>query len=163
MIAALVFLGILVLGVFYFISDGPSTIVSRVTINKPVQVVFNYISDMRNELKWNPDVLYMQKTTAGPVGLGTHFKAKWHLSDTLDEQITKFEPVHNITFVNEGALAVTLNVHLTSVGSATQLQADFIATPHGFLRAIFPIMKGKLKQQEAENMVNLKKALEKSQ
>jgi uncharacterized protein YndB with AHSA1/START domain len=161
--AALIIIVLLTLALFYFISGGPSTIVSHVTINKPPDVVFNYISDMRNELKWNPDVLYMKKTTGGPVGLGTRFRAKWHMSDTIDEQITRFEPSEGITFENGGPLAVTLKVQLTPVDSATELEARFIATPHGFLRAIFPIMRTKLKQQEEENMVNLKTALEASQ
>ena len=60
--------------------------------------MFNYISDMRNELKWNPDVQYMKKTTDGPEGVGTHFKAKWNMSDTLDEEITRFDPPNNLTF-----------------------------------------------------------------
>jgi uncharacterized protein YndB with AHSA1/START domain len=159
-LAALIILVLITLGVFYFISGGPSTIVSHVTINKPRHLVFEYISDMRNELKWNPDVLYMKKTTDGPVGLGTHFRAKWHMSDTIDEQITRFQPSEGVTFENGGPLAVTLQVQLTPIDSATELEARFIATPHGFLRAIFPIMRAKLKQQEQENMVNLKKALE---
>ncbi|MGZ3952747.1 MAG: SRPBCC family protein [Flavisolibacter sp.] len=162
-LASLLVVIIAILAVFYLMSDGPSTIVSHVRINKPPQVVFNYISDMRNELKWNPDVLYMQKTTDGPVGVGTHFKAKWHMSDTLDEEITRFDPPNNLTFENGGALAVSLQVHLSGVDSATEMEARFIATPHGFLRAIFPIMRSKLKEQEAENMVNLKRALEKNQ
>ncbi|MBX2910863.1 MAG: hypothetical protein KF717_01685 [Cyclobacteriaceae bacterium] len=41
--------------------------------------------------------------------------------------------------------------------------SSFVVTPHGFLRAIFPILKNKLKAQEGENMVNLKKALEKQE
>jgi len=33
--------------------------------------------------------------------------------------------------------------------------------PHAFIRAIFPIFKKKMKGQEQENMVNLKKTPEK--
>ena len=159
-LAALLVVVIAILAVFYHMSDGPSTIVSHVRINKPPHVVFNYISDMRNELKWNPDVQYMQKTTDGPIGVGTRFKAKWHLSDTIDEEITRLVSPTDVTFENGGSLAVSLQVHLTGVDSATEMEARFIATPHGFLRAIFPIMRSKLKQQEAENMVNLKRAIE---
>jgi len=56
---------------------------------------------------------------------------------------------------------VSLQVHLTGVDTARGMEAQFIATPHGFLRAIFPIMRPKLKEQEAKNMVILKRALEK--
>jgi hypothetical protein len=43
--------------------------------------VFAFTSDMRNELKWNPDVQDMHKVTDGPVGLGTPFAAKWKQSE----------------------------------------------------------------------------------
>lgn len=37
-----------------------------------------------------------------------------------------------------------------------------MATPHGFLRAIFPVVKSQIKAREKENMINLKKALERN-
>ena len=38
---------------------------------------FDYLSDMRNELEWNPAVESVEKLTDGPVGVGTRFRAKW--------------------------------------------------------------------------------------
>ncbi|MFZ1677918.1 MAG: hypothetical protein WAT91_11625 [Saprospiraceae bacterium] len=65
-----------------------------------------------------------------------------------------------LEFVNGGPLEVTLELTLTSAGDATEMESKFIATPHGFIRAIFPIFRKKMKRQEQENMMNLKKALE---
>ena len=115
---------------------------------------------MRNELKWNPDVQFMDKLTEGPIGVGTRFKAKWHLSDTIEVEITRYDRPNYVTFVNGGSLEVTLDLNLLTSESATELKTKFIATPHGFLRTIFPVMKRKLKSQELENMNNLKKSLE---
>lgn len=124
-------------------------------------MVFDFISDMRNELKWNPDVLFMEKISEGAVGQGTRFRAKWDMSDTINEVITRYERPNYVTFVKGGPLEVRLELKLTPVGSETEMESRFIATPHGFIRAISPIFKAKLKSQEQENMVNLKKALEK--
>ncbi len=39
---------------------------------------FEFLSDLRNELKWNPaECESVEKITDGPVGLGTRFRAKW--------------------------------------------------------------------------------------
>lgn len=149
------------LTISYMISGNGAVIVNRVLIKKSPSEVFDYISNMRNELNWNPDVLFMEKMTNGNIGLGTKFKAKWHLSDTLEVSITKFEPPHEIFFENGGPVEVNLQVTLTQFGSSTELESKFIAKPHGFIRAIFPIFKSQIKAQEKENMINLKKALEK--
>lgn len=160
-----IFLGCLliipaILGISYLFSGGSSVIVNHVRISKPPEIVFDYISDMTNELKWNPDVMFMEKISQGPVGHGTRFRAKWHMSDTLDVDITHYERPNYVTFQNGGPLEVKLELKLLSVGQETEMESQFIVTPHGFLRAIFPIMKGKLKSQEELNMVNLKKAVE---
>ena len=63
-------------------------------------------------------------------------------------------------FENGGQLEVTLKLVLSPSGEETELESKFIAIPHGFIRAIFPIFKAQLKAQEKENMINLKKALE---
>ena len=157
----LIGLVILTLSISYLVSGGPSTILSHVRIQKPSETVFDFISDMRNELIWNPDVMFMEKVSEGPVSKGTRFRAKWHMSDTLDVVIVDYERASKVTFVNGGPLEVRLEVKLKAIGSETEMESRFIATPHGFIRAIFPIFKKKMKSQEQENMVNLKKTLEK--
>ncbi|MEZ4899370.1 MAG: hypothetical protein R2806_21165 [Saprospiraceae bacterium] len=52
---ALVVLVILQLGVFYLISGHPAPIKNQVIINRSQETVFDFIADMTNELKWNPD------------------------------------------------------------------------------------------------------------
>lgn len=154
------FLVILALAVSYLIFGGTTEIVSRVTIQRSPEQVFAYISDMRNEVKWNPDVQYMEKISDGPVRVGTRFRAKWHMSDTVNVIITDLQPPYHATFENGGPVEVKLDVFLRPGGSGTNFESHFIATPHGFVRAIFPIFKSRIKSQEQENMVNLKKALE---
>jgi hypothetical protein len=39
--------------------------------------VFDYCSDNRNELEWNPSAISIEKLTDGPVGLGTKYLARW--------------------------------------------------------------------------------------
>jgi|WetSurMetagenome_2_1015567.scaffolds.fasta_scaffold82151_1 hypothetical protein len=159
-ILALVILISIALVISYIVSGGASVINNHVIIQRPQDTVFNFVADMRNELAWNPDVEFMEKITDGPIGIGTRFHAKWHLSDTLEITITRYEPPNYVTFVNGGSLEVKLELSLSSSDKGTEMDSKFIATPHGFLRAIFPVMKSQLKSQEQENMKNLKKALE---
>ena len=61
-----------------------------VTINRPVEDVFNYVTDMSNDPSWHTDVLEARKTSEGPVGVGT----TWH---------SRFKPSMG---VSEGAMEV---------------------------------------------------------
>ena len=151
---------VLLLGISYWRSGGQTEIVNSIQINKPTYEVLDYIADMRNELKWNPDAQYIEKMSAGPIEVGTVFRAKWHMSDTIDVTVTQYYPPYWVAFENGGPLEVILKLVLSPIGEGTELESKFIATPHGFIRAIFPIFKARLKAQEKENMINLKKALE---
>lgn len=51
------------LGISYLVNGGEYRIFNKVIINKPSSEVFDFIADMRNELKWNPDVQFMEKKT----------------------------------------------------------------------------------------------------
>lgn len=149
---------VLLLGIFYMMSGSQTEIVNTIQINKPPYEVIDYISDMRNELKWNPDVQYVEKKSDGPIDVGTVFRAKWHKSDTLDVTVTEYYPPYWVAF--ENALEGAHKLVLSPIEEGTKLESTFITTPHGFTRAIFPIFKAQLKAQKKENMMNLKRALE---
>jgi hypothetical protein len=44
------------------------------TIGRPVEEVFDFVTDARNEPLYNPRILSVNKTTPGPTGRGTHFE-----------------------------------------------------------------------------------------
>ena len=43
------------------------------TIERPVQEVFDFVTDARNEPRYNPRILNVEKKTAGPISRGTRF------------------------------------------------------------------------------------------
>jgi uncharacterized protein YndB with AHSA1/START domain len=47
----------------------------EVTIARPVEMVFDFVADERNEPKYNPDLLRSEMVTDGPIGVGTKFTA----------------------------------------------------------------------------------------
>jgi hypothetical protein len=44
-----------------------------VVIDRPVEVVFDYVADQSNEPRYNPQMVRAEKITAGPVSAGTKF------------------------------------------------------------------------------------------
>jgi hypothetical protein len=47
----------------------------EILINRPVEMVFDYVADQRNELAYNPRMVRSEKITGGPIGVGTRFRA----------------------------------------------------------------------------------------
>jgi hypothetical protein len=133
---------------------------NSVHIDRSPEVVFDYAADMRHELEWNPDVQSMEKSTDGPVGLGTRFAAKWKQSDAVTVECTRFEKPTALTLQNGGSLEATVAVTIRPQGTGSLFTSRFTARPHGFLKALFPVFKLRMARFEKANMDYLKKALE---
>lgn len=137
-----------------------TTITSHTTIARPIEEVFDYAVDLRNELEWNPNVEAMVKVTDGPIGVGTRMSGKWTKSKQIELACTEYQRPSRWTWVNGGPVAVTLNISLTEDDGGTRLESTFDATPNGLFKLVFPIFIRMMRKEEAENMINLKTHLE---
>lgn len=52
------------------------SIEGEIEIQRPVDEVFDFVADERNEPRYNPRLRRVQKLTPGPVALGTVFRAE---------------------------------------------------------------------------------------
>lgn len=48
----------------------------ELVIERPVEEVFDFVADERNEPRFNPRMLRAEKISPGPIGLGTRFRAE---------------------------------------------------------------------------------------
>ena len=124
------------------------------------EVVFDYLSDHRAELDWNPKCERMEKLTDGPIGLGTRYRAKWRSSPVVELETVAFERPHRWTMHNGGPIEVTLTCRLEAVPEGTRLHADFEPTPHGWFRLAFPLFLVIMRREERANMGHLRAAVE---
>lgn len=137
-----------------------AVIMNSVEIERPIEEVFDYLSDQANELHWNPAVESMEKLTDGPVRVGTRYRAKWKGAPTIVNECIRHDRPHGWTYRNGGPVAVTLDIDLAPTAAGTALRARFDATPNGWFRLIFPLFLRVIRKQERENMRNIKRVLE---
>ena len=121
---------------------------------------FDYLSDMRNELDWNPSAQSVEKLTEGPVGVGTRFRAKWKGGPPVEVTIVGFDRPVAWEAHNGGPLEVIFHAGLEPVAEGTELSVDFDARPHGLFRLVFPLFLLKLRRDEKANMTHIREALE---
>lgn len=133
---------------------------NSVLIRCSPEETFDYLSDHRAELEWNPKCEVMEKLTDGPVGLGTRYRAKWKSGPYVELETVAFDPPRTWTMHNGGPIEVTLTCHLEPVAEDTRLHAEFEATPHGWFRLIFPIFLLFMRREERANMGHLRDAVE---
>lgn len=133
---------------------------NSVLIARPPEVVFDYLTDLRHELEWNPQCRSMEKISDGPIGLGTKFLAKWKQSPLIEVECTAFDRPRAWQYTNGGPLAVVFDVTLTPEDGGARLSSHFVAQPLGPMKLIFPLVLRSLRRAEKNNMRYIKEALE---
>jgi Polyketide cyclase / dehydrase and lipid transport len=63
-------------------------------IRRSPEDVFEFCSDLRRELQWNPKVKYLEKLTDGPVGVGTRYRARQSNSGPTTVEVVQFRRLH---------------------------------------------------------------------
>jgi hypothetical protein len=138
------------------------TVISNIVeIRCTPEEAFDYLSDHRSELEWNPGIESISKLTEGPVGLGTRYLAKWKSAPkAVVVETIAYDRPHGWTVHNGGPVEVTVTIKLQPTAAGTRLSSGFDARPHGWFRLVFPLFLAKIRKEEAANMTYLKAALE---
>ncbi|MQB01797.1 MAG: hypothetical protein GEU78_16210 [Actinobacteria bacterium] len=138
---------------------------NSITIRRSVQDVFAYLSNFENIPTWNYAIAETQKTSGGPVGVGTTYRQTRSLPSPSEEtfQVTEFEPDQRLAIHGGlGPFEGTLTYELQRVDEGTLLTntADLEAT--GVLKLTAPLAAPRVRQAVAENLQKLKEILERS-
>ncbi|HUG33447.1 MAG TPA: SRPBCC family protein [Anaerolineales bacterium] len=141
---------------------------TSVTIGKPVEKVFEYITNLDNQKKLSTYITGIE--VDGPVKLGTKYKIETtsmgHKNVTTNE-VVSFEPNKKFgvkTFAAPPASDLTNTYLLEKDGSGTKLilQMDAVLVPAGMpnMPGMEDMMKTQMKAGLDSTMAALKKAIE---
>jgi hypothetical protein len=115
-----------------------------VVIGRSVEDVFTYMADFEHEPEWNPVVMKTQKTSAGPLGVGTTYREVTRILGRRLEgtyEVTAFE--HPTTFgirSTSGPLAFAVHYTFQPVPGGTRFTGAGEVHPHGPLRLLEPLL-----------------------
>lgn len=132
-------------------------IYNEIIINRPIEEVFNFLSDFENLPKWNYYVVKVSKTTEGPVATGTVFH-QVRKTDAQDFKIIAFDfpkVVAIETLPPERYLMMRFN--LSAQGAHTKVEDAWqVKIP----RVVGWFAKKKIQPAVMENLQKLKTLLE---
>lgn len=126
-------------------------------VDRPVEEVFDFLADIRNETAWNPRVVRIDKTSDGPIGAGTTFHG---LYQGLGALHTVARPTR-LSFHSTGPrMGITGTFVLTAGEGGTRIALRADLEPRGFFKLLAPLMRPMLARQNAAAAVRLQRALE---
>jgi uncharacterized protein YndB with AHSA1/START domain len=136
----------------------------EITINRPVETVFDFVADERNEPKFNPDIHNVEKITDEPIGTGTMFQAASFNLNQISRmviEITDYDrPRKLATSTNLPYMDTEGTLTFERKDNGTLLKWEWDITPHGIFTLMSPFIGNTGKRQEEKIWKNLKQYLE---
>ncbi|RAN76717.1 hypothetical protein B5P43_22120 [Bacillus sp. SRB_336] len=136
---------------------------AHILIDAPLKKVFDFVADERNEPFYNPRMACVEKTTHGPVGVGSRFKATMSggRHSTVLIEYTDFSPPHSLTSMSRmPGMDIEGTLDFSADDGLTRLSWTWLLQPHGSLRLMSPVIRAVGRRQERRNWAALKDFLE---
>jgi hypothetical protein len=139
-------------------------IAGEVTIQAPVDVVFDIVADERNEPRYNPRIVRAEKVSKGPVGRGARFVAEPKSMGAKGEmtlEVVEYDRPHRLhNVVRSSYMQVDGLLTFAEVDGGTRLSWDWDMDLVGPMRVLSPVLAVIGPRWERRNWVGLKDYLE---
>lgn len=135
-----------------------------VDIKAPVEKVFAFATDFRNNSKWQDDVQATTQTPDGPTQLGTKFTTVRTVFGQKIEaigEVTEFVPNQKFTFTAaSGPMHMKFSQSFEAIPGGTKTSVHVEAEPGGVFKLAEGALAGQMKLQMESQAQKLKTILE---
>jgi uncharacterized protein YndB with AHSA1/START domain len=113
----------------------------EVMLEQPPERAFDFFVDFRNEPAWNPDCVTVEKTSAGPIGVGTTFTGKMKRIGPSESEIVALDRPGHCSVVDRSRGAEgTFDFYFTPQEGGTRVEVTMRMQPRGPMRLLEPLM-----------------------
>lgn len=138
---------------------------NSITINRPVEEVFDFVTNYQNNSKWQTGVIVAEFTSPGPVSVGSTFRYDADFMGRKMEttgEITAYDPPQIFGWKStSGPFPMSGSTSFESVEGGTLITDSIGGEPGGFFKIAAPLLAKQLQDQSAKDLEKLKKLLEK--
>lgn len=139
----------------------------EIMVNRPVEEVFDFVTDARNEPRYNPAILSAEKITSGSIVSGTHFILRSKAigkRTAVEYEITSYERPRRMrsrTIRGLPFMDVQSTESFEPVGGSTRMRWEWEVKGRGVLgRLMVPVLARMLGQRMQRAFTNIKRVLE---
>jgi len=136
----------------------------EITIERHVEEVFDFVSDERNEPRYNPQMTFVEQVSDGPIGLGSRFRAVVRSGGRavpMEIEFTAFErPSRLGSRATMSGMITDGELTFEAVGESTLMRWAWDVQPEGALRMLAPLVGWIGDRQERRVWSGLKTCME---
>ena len=136
----------------------------EITIDRPVDEVFDVVADERNEPRYNPRILRVDKLTPGPIDHGTRFQAQTTTMGRaagITIQYTAYQrPRRLASSIHMAAADIKGTLTFDPVADGTRMGWSWELRLRGWYRLLAPAIARSGRRQEEATWAALKQFLE---
>ena len=136
----------------------------QIDIDRPVEEVFDFVADERNEPRYNPRMRRADKISEGAIGVGTRYRAEtasMGRAVPMVIEVTEYERprrLASMTHMSSMDIGYTLTFEPVPEGTRMRWAGDL--APHGILKVMGQLVALMGRRQEQRIWTGLKQFLE---
>jgi hypothetical protein len=135
-----------------------------ITIEQPLEEVFDFVADESNEPKYNPRMTRADKITGGPIGVGTQFNSVMTGVGGAAEMTIEFTEFDRPRRITEKVHLSNMDIHgrlvFEPVPAGTRMRWTWDLEPRGAMRLLGPLVRRMGDRQEQKIWRSLKQYME---
>jgi Polyketide cyclase / dehydrase and lipid transport len=132
----------------------------RTKVARSPEEVFDFLVDLRNAPQWEPNCQEVEKTSDGPIGKGTTFRAKKGMG-RLESEIVEFERPTRFASRDKGrGVSCGLDFRCEAASGGTNVSGRLWMEPHGVMRGVMVLFRPKMNRMLGELPDNLRRVIE---
>jgi carbon monoxide dehydrogenase subunit G len=134
-----------------------------IVINRPLEEVFGFLSDLENNLKWRPGMIEANKKSTGPIGVGTTYRMINNFFGRRIEGeavVTEYEPHRKYATTNKSGLQIKTQRTFEPVDGGTMVTFSVWTELGGIFKLVEPLMATIGKRRLEADATTVKKLIE---
>jgi len=113
-----------------------------VTLAQTPEEAFDFFSDFPNEPAWNPECLAVEKTSSGPVGVGTTYLGRMRGVGRIRTEIVAYDRPRGLSTVERSGVATgAFEFRFVPQDGGTRVEVSMRLQPRGPMRLLEPLMR----------------------
>lgn len=120
----------------------------EVLVDRPAEEVFDFLADVRNEQRWNSNVIAIESESDGPLSVGGRFEGVYRRGGRMRFELVEAVGPSRLVFRGGGRqMALVATLELERVSSATRVRMKAEMEPRGPVKLLAPLMRKPIERQ----------------